>query len=109
MAFRQLWDYNFCATYYHEGHTQDQLAETRDSFFYQKTSILVLSLQTESFKQFVNLAQYLLVLDFSDSIDHYGDWKILNIQDKYDLITSFISNPDLHLFVQSPGIPHYEG
>ena len=95
---RQLWDYNSCATYYHEGHTQDQLAEARDSFFSQRTPILVLSLQTDVFKQFVNSAQYVLVLDFPDSIDHYRDWKILvNLQDKYGLITSFISNPDLHL------------
>ena len=95
---RQLWDYNFCATYYHEGHTQDQLAEARDSFFSQRTPILVLSLQTDVFKQFVNSAQYVLVLDFPDCIDHYRDWKILvNLQDKYGLITSFISNPDLHL------------
>ena len=95
---RQLWDYNFCATYYHEGHIRDQLAEARDSFFSQRTPILVLSLQTDAFKQFVNSARYALVLDFPNYIDCYCDWKILvNLQDKYGLITSFISNPDLHL------------
>ena len=41
---RQLWDYNVHATYYHESHTQDQLAKARDSFFSQRTPILVLSL-----------------------------------------------------------------
>ena len=97
-VIRQLWDYNFRATYYHEGHTQDQLAKARDSFFSQRTPILVLSLQTDAFKQFVNSARYVLVLDFPNSIDHYCDWKILvNLKDKYGLITSFISNPDLHL------------
>ena len=95
---RQLWNYNFRATYYHEGHTQDQLAEARDSFFSQRTPILVLSLQTDAFKEFVNSARYVLVLDFPDSIDRYCNWKILvNLKDKYGLITSFISNPDLHL------------
>ena len=34
-VMRQLWDYNLHATYYHEGHTRDQLAEARDSFFSQ--------------------------------------------------------------------------
>ena len=55
-VIRQLWDSNFLATYYHEGHTQDQLAEARDSFFSQRTPILVLSLKTDSFKEFVNSA-----------------------------------------------------
>ena len=55
-VIRQLSDYNFHATYYHEGHNQDQLAEARDSFFSQRTPILVLSLQTDAFKQFVNSA-----------------------------------------------------
>ena len=97
-VIRQLWDYNFHATYYHEGHTQDQLAKARNSFFSQRTPILVLSLQTDAFKQFVNSAQYVLVLDFPDSIDRSHDWKILvNLKDKYGLITSFISDPDLHL------------
>ena len=97
-VIRQLWDYNFHATYYHGGHTQDQLAKARDSFFSQRTPILVLSLQTDAFKQFVNSARYVLVLDFPDSIDQYHDWKILvNLKDKYGLITSFISDPDLHL------------
>ena len=97
-VIRQLWDYNFRATYYHEGHTQDQLANARDSFFSQRTPIHVLSLQTDSFKQFVNSTQYVLVLDFPDSIDRYRDWKILvNLKDKYGLIISFISDPDLHL------------
>ena len=68
-VIRQLWDYNFRATYYHEGHTQNQLAKARDSFFSQRTPILVLSLQTDAFKQFVNSALYVLVLDFPDSID----------------------------------------
>ena len=98
LVIRQLWNYNFHATYYHEGHTQDQLAKARDSFFSQRTPILVLSLQTDAFKQFVNSARYVLVLDFPDSIDRYRDWKILvNLKDKYGLITSFISDPDLHL------------
>ena len=97
-VIRQLWDDNFLATYYHEGHTRDQLAEARDSFSSQRTPILVLFLKTDSFKEFVNSAQYVLVLDLPDSIDCYRDWKILvNLQDKYGLITSFISNPDLHL------------
>ena len=97
-VIRQLWDYNFRATYYHEGHTQDQLAEARDSFFSQRTPILVLSLQTDAFKQIVNSARYVLGLDFPNSIDHYHDWKILvNLKDKYGLIASFISDPDLHL------------
>ena len=95
---RLLWDYNFPATYFHKGHTRDQLVEARDNFFSQRTPILALSLQTNSFKEFVNSAQYVLVLDFPDSIDHYHDWKILvNLQHKYGLITSFISDPDLHL------------
>ena len=97
-VIRQLWSYNFCATCYYEGHTQDQLAKARDSFFSQRTSILVLSLQTDPFKQFVNSARYVLVLDFPDSIDQYHDWKILvNLEDKYGHITSFISDLDLHL------------
>ena len=97
-VIRQLWDYNFHATYYQEGHTQGQLAKARDSFFSQRTPILVLSLQTDAFKQFVNSAQYVLLLDFPDSIDRYCDWKILvNLKDKYGLITSFISDPNLHL------------
>ena len=55
-VIRQLWDYNFRATYYHEGQTQDQLAKARDSFFSQRTTILVLSLPTDVFKQFLNSA-----------------------------------------------------
>ena len=50
---RLLWDCYFHATYYHEGHTQDQLVEAIDSFFSQQTPILVLSLQTDSIQYFV--------------------------------------------------------
>ena len=98
---RLLWDCNFHATYYHEGHTQDQLVEAIDSFFSQQTPILVLSLQTDSIQYFVGSAQWVLVLDFPGSIDHYQDWKsLVNMQDRYDHITSFISDPDLHLLTE---------
>ena len=33
---RLLWDCNFHAAYYQEGHTQDQLVEAIDSFFLNK-------------------------------------------------------------------------
>ena len=97
---RLLWDCNFHATY-HEGHTQDQLVEAIDSFFSQQTPILVLFLQTDSIEYFVGSAQRVLVLDFPGSIDHYQDWKsLVNLQDKYGHITSFISDPDLHLLTE---------
>ena len=54
---RLLWDCNFHATYYHKGHTQDQLVEVIDSFFSQQTPTLVLSLQTDSIQYFVGSAQ----------------------------------------------------
>ena len=95
---RLLWDCNFHATCYHKGHTQDQLVEAIDSFFSKQTLILVLSLQTDSIQYFVGSAQQVLVLDFPGSIDRYQDWKsLVNMQDRYGHITSFISNPDLHL------------
>ena len=97
-VIRQLWDYNFHATYYHEGHTQDQLAGPGDSFFSRGAPVLVLSLRTGAFRRFVNSAHYALVLDFPDSIDQYCDWKVLvDLKDKYGLITSFIGDLDLHL------------
>ena len=80
---RLLWDCNFHATYYHKGHSQDQLVEAIDSFFSQQTPILVLSLQTDSIQYFVGSAQWVLVLDFAGSIDQYQDWKsLVNLQDK---------------------------
>ena len=83
---RLLWDCNLHATYYHKGHTQDQLVS-------QQTPILVLSLQTDSIKHFVGSPQRVLVLDFPGSINHYQDWKsLVNLQDKYGHITSFISD-----------------
>ena len=98
---RLLRDCNFNATYYHEGHTQDQLVEAIDSFFSQQTPILVLSLQSDFIQFFVGSAQRVLVLDFLGSIDHYQDWKsLVNLQDKYGHITSFISDPDLHLLTE---------
>ena len=108
---RLLWDSNFHATYYHEGCTQDQLVEAIDSFFSQQTPILVLSLQTDSIQYFIVLAQWVLVLDSPGSIDCYQDWKsLVNLQDKYGLIRSFISDPDLHLLteLQSYLITKYE-
>ena len=97
---RSLWDCNFHATY-HKGHTQDQLVEAIDSFFSQQTPILVMSLQTDSIQYFVGSAQQVLVLDFLGSIDCYQDWKgLVNLQDKYGHITSFISDPDLHLLAK---------
>ena len=91
---RLLWDCNFDATYYHEGHTRDQLVEAIDSFFSQQTLILVLSLQTNSIQYFVGSAQWVLVVDFPSSIDCYKDWKsLVNLRDKYGHITSFISDP----------------
>ena len=98
---RLLWSCNFHATYYHKGHTQDQLVEAIDSFFSQQTPILVLSLQTDSIQYFLGSAQQVLVLDFPGSIDHYQDWKsLVNLQDKHGHITSFISDPDLHLLTE---------
>ena len=102
---------NFHATYYHEGHTYDQLVESIDSFFSQQTPMLVLPLQTDSIQYFVGSAQWVLVLDFPGSIDCYQDWKsLVNLQDKYGHITSFISDPDLHLLteIQSYLITKYE-
>ena len=106
-----LWDCNFHATYYHEGHTQDQLVEAIDSFFSQQIPILVLSLQTDSIQYFVGSAQQVLVLHFPGSIDSFQDWKsLVKLQDKYGHITSFISDPDLHLLteLQSYFITKYE-
>ena len=98
---RLLWDCNFHATYYHEDHTQYQLVEAIDSFFSQQTCILVLSLQTDSIQYFVGSAQWVLVLDLPGSIDRYQDWKsLVNLQDKCGHITSFISDPDLHLLTE---------
>ena len=98
---RLLWNCNFHATYYHEGHTQDQLVEATDSFFSQQNPTLVLSLQTDSIQYFLGSAQQVLVLDFPGSIDHYQDWKsLVNLQDKYGHITSFISDPDLYLLTE---------
>ena len=98
---RLLWDCNFHSTYYHKGHTQDQLVEAIDSFFSQQTPILVLSLQTDSIEYFVGSARQVLILDFPGSIDHYQNWKsLINLQDKYGHITSFISDPDLHLLTE---------
>ena len=98
---RLLWNCNFHVTYYHEGHTQDQLMEAIDSFFSQQTPILALSLQTDSIQYFVGSAQWVLVLDFPGSIDRYQDWKsLVNMQDRYGHITSFFSDPDLHLLTE---------
>ena len=108
---RLLWDCNFHATYYHKGHSQDQLVEAIGSFFSQQTPILVLSLQTDSIQYFVGSAQQVLVLDFPGSIDRYQDWKsLVNLQDKYGHITSFISDQDLHPLteLQSYLITKYE-
>ena len=61
----------------------------------------MLSLQNDSIKYFVGSAQWVLVLDFPGSIDRYQDWKsLVNLQDKYGHITSFISDPDLHLLTE---------
>ena len=85
--------------------------EVIDSYFSQQTPILVLSLQTDSIQYFVGSAQWVLVLDFPGSIDCYQAWKsLVNLQDKYGNITSFISDPDLHLLTefQSYLITKYE-
>ena len=94
---RLLWDCNFYVTYYHKGHTQGQLVESID--------------RTDSIQYFIGSARWVLVLDFPGSIDHYQDRKsLVNLQDKYGHITSFISDPDLHLLteLQSYLITKYE-
>ena len=91
---RLLLDCNSHVTYYQKGQTQDQLVDAIGSFFSQQTTILVLSLQTDSIQYFAGSARWVLVLDFPGSIDHYQDWKsLVNLQDKYGHITSFISMP----------------
>ena len=60
----------YSATYYHEGHTDEQLAKAMDSFYSKRTPIIVLSLETHS-KQFVQLVTFVLVWDFLTSIAHY--------------------------------------
>ena len=88
-----------------------KLVEAIDSSFSQQTPILVLSLQTDSIQYFVGSAWWVLVLDFPGSIDRYQDWKsLVNLQDKYGHITSFISDQDLHPLteLQSYLITKYE-
>ena len=99
-------DNHYPTTYYHEGHTEDQLAKAKDSYYSRRKPILVLSLGAH-FKQFVQSARFVLVWDFSTSIAHYQqDCKtMVNFKDKHSLITSFITNyhkyllPDLHDYI----------
>ena len=71
--------------------------EAIDNFLSQQTPILVLSLQTDSIQYFKGSSQHVLVLNFPGSFDCYHDWKsLVNLQDKYGHITSFISDHDLH-------------
>ena len=101
-----LLDNHYPTTYYHEGHTEDQLAKAKDSFYSRRKPILVLSLEAH-FKQFVQSARFVLVWDFPTSIAHYQqDCKtMVNFKDKHSLITSFITNynkyllPDLHDYI----------
>ena len=98
-------DHHYPTTYYHEGHTEEQLAKAKDSFYSRRKPILVLSLET-NFKQFVQSARFVLVWDFPTSIAHYQQCKtVVDFKDKHSLITSFITNynkyllPDLHDYI----------
>ena len=100
-----LLDHHYPITYYHEGHTEEQLAKAKDGFYSRRKPILVLSFET-NFKQFVQSARFVLVWDFPTSIAHYQQCKtVVNFKDKHSLITSFITNynkyllPDLHDYI----------
>ena len=101
-----LLDNHYPTTYYHEGHTEDQLAKAKDSFYSRRKPILVLSLEAH-FKQFVQSARFVLLWDFPTSIAHYQqDCKtMVKFKDKHSLITSFTTNyqkyllPDLHDYI----------
>ena len=101
-----LLDNHYPTTYYHEGHTEEQLAKAKDNFYSRRKPILVLSLGAH-FKQFVQSARFVLVWDFPISIAHYQqDCKtMVNFKDKHSLITSFITNyhkyllPNLHDYI----------
>ena len=87
---------NHCpATYYHEGHTDEQLTKAMDGFYSRRKPILLLSLET-NFKEFVQSARFVLVFDFPTSIAHYQqDCKTVvkfKDKDKHSLIISFITN-----------------
>ena len=105
-----LLDNHYPTTYYHEGHTEEQLAKAKDNFYSRRKPILVLSLEAH-FKQFVQSARFVLVWDFPMSIAHYQqDCKtMVNFKDNHSLITSFITNyhkyllPDLHDYIIQKG------
>ena len=105
-----LLDNHYPTAYYHEGHTEEQLAKAKDNFYSRRKPILVLSLEAH-FKQFVQSARFVLVWDFPTSIAHYQqDCKtMVNFKDKHSLITSFITNyhkyllPDLHDYIIQKG------
>ena len=101
-----LLDNHYPITYYHKGHTEDQLAKAKDSFYSRRKPILVLSLEAH-IKQFVQSARFVLVWDFPTSIAHYQQncKTMVKFKDKHSLITSFITNyhkyllPDLHDYI----------
>ena len=69
-----LLDNHYPTTYYHEGHTEEQLAKAKDGFYSRRKPILILSLETH-FKQFVQSARFVLVWDFPTLIAHYQQCK----------------------------------
>ena len=105
-----LLDNHYPTTYYHEGHTEDQLTKAKDSFYSRRKPILVLSLAAH-FKQFVHSARFVLVWDFPTSIPHYQQncKTVVKFKDKHSLITSFITSyhkyllPELHEYIIQKG------
>ena len=96
-----LLDNHYPTTYYHEGHTEDQLTKAKDSFYSRRKPILVLSLAAH-FKQFVHSARFVLVWDFPTSIPHYQQncKTVVKFKDKHSLITSFITSYHKYLLTE---------